>query len=79
VHVAIRPEHVHLAPAGEAPRDAAIPATVAELAYLGHLNDYQVALADGTRLRVQAHPLSRFEAGERVLVRVDEPQVIVFP
>ncbi|HEX7125457.1 MAG TPA: ABC transporter ATP-binding protein [Thermodesulfobacteriota bacterium] len=77
VQLAVRPENVRIAGrAGVAPD--AIPATVAELAYLGNLNDYQVALADGTRLRVQSHPRERFEPGEAVGLTVDTASVSVF-
>jgi iron(III) transport system ATP-binding protein len=78
VQVAIRPEHVEILT--EAPADGAVlPATVVEVAYLGNLNDCQVALPEGTRLRVQARPLDRLAAGQRVFLRVDAGQVTVFP
>ncbi len=77
VQVAVRPENVRIAgTAGATP--GAIPATVSELAYLGNINDYQVSLADGTRVRVQAHPRERFEPGEAVGLRVDTDSVSVF-
>jgi iron(III) transport system ATP-binding protein len=78
VELAIRPENVHLA-AAAGPDPAAVGGTVAEVAHLGNLNDYQVALSDGTRLRVQSHPLEKFEVGQPVLVRFDTPQVVLFP
>jgi iron(III) transport system ATP-binding protein len=77
VELAIRPENVHLAPAAAA-GPAGVRGTVAEVAHLGNLNDYQVALPDGTRLRAQSHPLEKFEIGQPVLVRFDTPQVVLF-
>ena len=46
--------------------------------FLGNLTDYQVALEDGTRLRVQAHPLEVYEVGQQVYARLDCSQCTVF-
>ncbi len=77
VQVAIRPENLAIVP-GTSPDGSLVPGRVAELAYLGHLNDYLVTLGDGTRIRVQAHPRERFEVGQAVGLRVDAPTVNVF-
>ena len=77
VQVAVRPENVHLDPTA-AGDPAELHGTVAEAAYLGNLNDHQVILSDGTRLRVQSHPLERFDVGQPVAVRFDTAQVVLF-
>ena len=77
VQVAVRPENVHLDPTA-AGDPAELHGTVAEAAYLGNLNDHQVILSDGTRLRVQSHPLERFDVGLPVAVRFDTAQVVLF-
>jgi iron(III) transport system ATP-binding protein len=77
VQVAVRPENVHLDPAAVAD-PCALHGTVTEAAYLGNLNDHQVTLPDGTRLRVQSHPLERFDVGQPVAVRFDAAQVLLF-
>jgi iron(III) transport system ATP-binding protein len=75
VEVAIRPENVHLgAPDGS----AAGRARVADCTFLGSLMEYQVALADGTQLRVQTHPSLRFAVGDEVAVRLDTASATVF-
>jgi spermidine/putrescine ABC transporter ATP-binding subunit len=77
VQVAVRPENVHLEHAAAAD-PGALCGTVTEAAYLGNLNDHQVTLSDGTRLRVQSHPLERFDVGQPVAVRFDAAQVVLF-
>jgi iron(III) transport system ATP-binding protein len=77
VQLAVRPENVHLDPAAAAD-PTALGGTVTEVAYLGNLNDCQVALSDGTRLRVQSHPLERLDVGQPVAVRFDAAQVVLF-
>jgi iron(III) transport system ATP-binding protein len=77
VQVAVRPENVHLDPTAAAD-PAQLRGTVAEAAYLGNLNDHQVVLSDGTRVRVQSHPLERFDVGQSVAVRFDAAQVVLF-
>ncbi|HEV8310652.1 MAG TPA: ABC transporter ATP-binding protein [Methylomirabilota bacterium] len=81
VQVAIRPENVRLAadpPPGPGPGEALLPGRVVAATFLGNLTDYHVALDDGPRLRVQAHPLERFEVGQRVTLRLDTSQCAVF-
>jgi iron(III) transport system ATP-binding protein len=63
VQVAIRPENVHLTGSPGDSGGPAVPARVVASTFLGNLTDYQVSLDDGTRLRVQAHPLEMFEIG----------------
>jgi iron(III) transport system ATP-binding protein len=77
VQVAVRPENVHLDPAA-AEDPTALRGTVTEVAYLGNFNDHQVTLSDGTRLRVQSHPLERFDVGQAVAVRFDAAQIVLF-
>jgi iron(III) transport system ATP-binding protein len=78
VDVAIRPESIRLAPP-DAALDDAVPARVEEQSYLGNLSEYQVVLADGTRLRVQAPALADFAVGGEVRIAVDAAQCNVFP
>jgi iron(III) transport system ATP-binding protein len=70
VEIAIRPESIALAPGGEA--------EIVERSYLGNFSEYQVALADGTRLRVQADARSEFPVGFRVGLGVDAARCNVF-
>jgi iron(III) transport system ATP-binding protein len=72
VDVAIRPESLRLG-AGDG-----IPARIEEQSYLGNLSEYHVALADGTRLRVQAPALAEFAVGSTVALSVDAAQCNVF-
>ncbi|MBI3710578.1 MAG: ABC transporter ATP-binding protein [Proteobacteria bacterium] len=77
VELAIRPENIKLralAAAGGSPAAAQI----AELTFLGNLNEYQIALGDALRLRVQTHPLQVFAVGDRVAVEFDGAQCTVF-
>ncbi len=78
VQVAIRPENIALT--GTAGKEVAdlLPVRVMASTFLGNLTDYQVALADGTRLRVQAHPLTIYDVGQHVYARLDASQCIVF-
>ena len=71
VDIAIRPEDIRLGSDG-------IPARVEEQSYLGNLSEYHVALADGTRLRVQAPALAQFPVGSTVALTVDADQCNVF-
>jgi len=77
VEVAIRPENVGVSP--EADGDAGVlPATVAELTFLGSVTDCHLALEDGTRLRAQGVALDAFRVGQRVHVRLDPAHCTVF-
>jgi iron(III) transport system ATP-binding protein len=73
--LAIRPENVHLA-APEATTQSR--GKVADGTFLGSLMEYQVALADGTVLRVQTHPGVALAVGDEVAVRLDAARATVF-
>jgi ABC-type Fe3+/spermidine/putrescine transport system ATPase subunit len=75
VEVAIRPENVHLGPP-DGP--AGGRARIADCTFLGSLMEYQVALTDGTQLRVQTHPSLQFAVGDEVAVRLDTASATVF-
>jgi iron(III) transport system ATP-binding protein len=75
VELAIRPENVHL---GVADRSAQTIAKVADGTFLGSLMEYQVALQDGTLLRVQTHPSLQLAVGDDVAVRLDTAHATVF-
>jgi iron(III) transport system ATP-binding protein len=72
VDVAIRPESIRLG-GGDG-----VPARVEEQSYLGNLSEYHVALADGTRLRVQTAASAEFAVGSTVSLSVDTAQCNVF-
>jgi iron(III) transport system ATP-binding protein len=74
VDIAIRPESIHLSAAGA----GGVTARVEEQSYLGNLSEYHVALADGTRLRVQMPALADFPVGNTVTLAVDADQCNVF-
>jgi iron(III) transport system ATP-binding protein len=78
VQVAIRPENIALT--GSPGRDVAdlLPVRVVASTFLGNLADYQVDLNDGTRLRVQSHPLEIYDVGQRIYARLDGSQCTVF-
>jgi len=76
VDLAIRPESIRLAPVPAG--DGAVPARIEETSYLGNLGEYQVSLADGTRLRVQTAALADFAIGSTVALSVDAGQASVF-
>jgi iron(III) transport system ATP-binding protein len=71
VEVAIRPESIVLG------RDG-VPARIEEQSYLGNLSEYHVALADGTKLRVQTPALADFPIGSTMGLIVDASQCNVF-
>jgi iron(III) transport system ATP-binding protein len=71
VDVAIRPEDIRLGSDG-------VPARVEEQSYLGNLSEYHVALADGTRLRVQTAASADYPVGSTVSLEVDAAQCNVF-
>jgi iron(III) transport system ATP-binding protein len=77
VEVAIRPESIRLQPAARAEQPHLV-GKVSESTFLGNIVDYQVALDDGTALRVQTHPLEQFAVGDAVAVLVDAGQCTVF-
>lgn len=80
VQIAIRPENIRIDRPDGAPDGAgngALGGTVAESTYLGNITEYYVDV-EGTRLRVQTHPLQRFDVGERVTVDIDAKECSVF-
>ncbi len=78
VHVAIRPENITLTETARPDATDLLPVQVVASTFLGNLADYQVALGDGTRLRVQAHPLTIYDVGQRIYAHLDLSQCIVF-
>jgi iron(III) transport system ATP-binding protein len=77
VEVAIRPESIRLEQAARA-EQAHLVGKVSESTFLGNIVDYQIALDDGTALRVQTHPSEQFAVGDAVAVLVDAGQCSVF-
>jgi iron(III) transport system ATP-binding protein len=77
VEAAIRPESLRLQSAARAEQPHLV-GKVSEGTFLGNIADYQVALDDGTALRVQTHPLEQFAVGDAVAVLVDASQCTVF-
>ncbi|MHB8910576.1 MAG: ABC transporter ATP-binding protein [Syntrophales bacterium] len=78
VHVSVRPENITLTgTAGKGEPDP-LPVRVIASTFLGNLADYQVEMADGTQLRVQAHPLTLYDVGQQIYARLDTSQCIVF-
>jgi ABC-type sugar transport system ATPase subunit len=79
VEVAIRPENVQLArPNGSGPDPGQGLAKVADSTFLGSLMEYQLALPDGSLLRVHAHPSQQFAVGDQVALRLDTARATVF-
>ncbi len=78
VDLAIRPEAIRFALPGEAIADAT-PARVIEQTYLGNLCEYQVALEDGLRLRVQADARTDLPVGASARLAIDAAQCSIFP
>jgi len=81
VHVAIRPESLHvtaLAGGSAAEIQDTVPGKVAELTFLGNLTDCYVTLDDGTRVRIQVDPGRALEVGQRVGVGFDTQATSVF-
>jgi iron(III) transport system ATP-binding protein len=77
VDLAVRPEDIRLAEADSA-NGASLPARVAELTFLGNLNEYIVSAAGDSRLRVQTHPSVLFQVGDAVALEFDVRQFTVF-
>jgi iron(III) transport system ATP-binding protein len=74
VDVSIRPENIRLrAPSSEAAR-----AKITSHVFLGNISEYYAALPSGQVLRVQTHPLERFEVGADVAVEIDAKSCSVF-
>ena len=76
VDLAVRPENIRLAARGA--NGSTIPGRVAELTFLGNVNEYVVATDKDGRLRVQTHPTVLFNVGEVVALEFDPRQCSVF-
>ncbi len=74
VDVAIRPENIRLATAAGGGKAA----TISNHVFLGNISEYYATLSSGQVLRVQTHPLQRFQVGEAVAIDVDAGQCSVF-
>jgi iron(III) transport system ATP-binding protein len=82
VQLAVRPESLRVNPdAAGLPDGAAgvLPGTVAQVTFLGNLTDYQLELADGTRIRWQAGSGDAIAVGQGVSVWLDRDSTSVFP
>ncbi len=75
VMLGVRPEAVALGAAGGVD---AIAGRVEEQVYLGNLSEYRIALADGTRLRVQAPAEADFPVGAAVALAIDAASCNLF-
>jgi iron(III) transport system ATP-binding protein len=73
--LAIRPENVHLSTPDGSTQSLG---KVVDGTFLGSLMEFQVALADGTLLRVQTHPSLKLAVGDEVAVRLDTARATVF-
>jgi iron(III) transport system ATP-binding protein len=76
VDLAVRPENIRLAAGGA--NGSSIPGHVAELTFLGNMNEYIVATEKDGRLRVQTHPAELFGIGDAVSLVLDPRQCSVF-
>ena len=76
VDLAVRPENIRLGASGA--NGNSIPGRVAELTFLGNMNEYVVATDRDGRLRVQTHPTVLFNVGEAVALEFDPRQCSVF-
>lgn len=74
VTLAIRPEQVHVMPAG-----SGIAAQIVETTYLGTDTDYTLGLNDGSKIiaRVQSRSTGTFKLGDAVGLKIDTPAVQV--
>jgi iron(III) transport system ATP-binding protein len=75
VDVSIRPENIRLRGPSAA---LAAQAKIISHVFLGNISEYYAALPSGQVLRVQTHPLERFEVGSDVAVEIDAKQCSVF-
>jgi len=77
VDVSIRPENIRLrVPSSEARANTS--AKITSHVFLGNISEYYAALPSGQVLRVQTHPLERFEVGADVAVEIDAKSCSVF-
>jgi len=75
VDVSVRPENIRLSPPSATP---AAHAKITNHVFLGNISEYYAALPSGQVLRVQTHPLERFEVGADVAVEIDAKSCSVF-
>ena len=75
VDVSIRPENIRLLVPSAAP---AAQAKITSHVFLGNISEYYAALPSGQVLRVQTHPLERFEVGSDVALEIDAKSCSVF-
>jgi len=75
VDVSIRPENIRLRAPSSAPGTRA---KITSHVFLGNISEYYAALPSGQVLRVQTHPLERFEVGADVAVEIDAKSCSVF-
>jgi iron(III) transport system ATP-binding protein len=76
IDLAIRPENIKLGtPAGGA---GGVLAKITNHVFLGNISEYYAALPSGQVLRVQTHPLERFEVGSDVALEIDAKSCSVF-
>ncbi|HEU4368420.1 MAG TPA: ABC transporter ATP-binding protein, partial [Methylomirabilota bacterium] len=78
VHLAIRPESLHLGAPAAPGEGVALVGRVADVTFLGNLTDCHVILDDGTRLRIQVDPRRVLEVGQPVQVQFDPDAASVF-
>jgi iron(III) transport system ATP-binding protein len=79
VEVSIRPENIRLhAPSAAPGVRASSSAKITSHVFLGNISEYYAALPSGQVLRVQTHPLERFEVGADVAVEIDAKSCSVF-
>ncbi|MGA0036814.1 MAG: ABC transporter ATP-binding protein [Burkholderiaceae bacterium] len=76
VEFVIRPEDITLVP--EAHPDAILSGKVTAKTFLGNLLEVMVELPSGQQLRVQAHPLSKYDVGQAVGLILDGAAITVF-
>ncbi|MFK8253224.1 ABC transporter ATP-binding protein [Ancylobacter terrae] len=76
--LAVRPENVHLKPAG-AGEASTLQGTVTERTFLGNLAEYLVRLPGDLVVRAQSHPLLIAEPGAALAVRIDPAECLLFP
>src|SRR5215467_2020547 len=75
VEVSIRPENIRLRAASGA---AGARAKITSHVFLGNISEYYAALPSGQVLRVQTHPLERFDVGADVALEIDAKSCSVF-
>jgi iron(III) transport system ATP-binding protein len=79
VEVSIRPENIRLrAPSAAPGARASTNAKITSHVFLGNISEYYAALPSGQVLRVQTHPLERFEVGSDVAIEIDAKSCSVF-